>query len=128
MEEERRFITQEDLINISKSDKASMRQFLERHIVFRLHWLWKKDLPPDTQDVDRKVRRYGSDERIDFITTIAILVVGMIMLVVPIWILAIITMPYTKLGVITAFIVVFLVVVSYATVARPSETLAATAA
>jgi hypothetical protein len=129
MEKERRFITyKEDLISISKSEKAAMRQFIESHIVFRLHWLWKKDPPPETRDVDKEVRRYGSDEKIDRITTIAILVVGLSMLVAPIWILAVVSNAYTKLGVITAFIVIFLSVVSHATVAKPAETLAATAA
>ncbi|KAI0882000.1 uncharacterized protein GGS22DRAFT_196164 [Annulohypoxylon maeteangense] len=129
MEEERRFIThKEDLINVTNSDKASMRRFLETHIVFRFHWLWKKDLPSDIREVDRKVRRYADDNRIDFITTIALSIIGMLMLIAPIWILAAIKAPYTKLGVITAFIVIFLVTVSYATVAKPSETLAATAA
>lgn len=129
MEEERRFIThKEDLINISNTDKASMRRFLDSHIVFRLHWLWKKNLPSDTRDVDREVRRYGDDDRINSVTTTAILIVGTLMLIVPIWILAIITAPYTKLGLITAFIIIFLGTVSYATVATPSEALTATAA
>lgn len=129
VEKERRFIThKEDLISISKLDKPSMRRFLERHIVFRSHWLWKQDPPSDTRDVDRVMRRYEKDEKIDFVTTIVMLLVGMIMLLVPIWTLAVITTPFAKLGVITTFIVLFLLVVSYATIARPWETLAATAA
>jgi hypothetical protein len=129
VEKERRFIThKEDLISISKSEKATTRQFLESHIIFRLHWLWKKDPPPETRDIDKGVRIYVSDEKIDIITTIMTLFVGLGMLVAPIWILAVISNAYTKLGAITAFIVIFLSVVSYATVAKPAETLAATAA
>lgn len=128
MEEERRFIAHEDLVSISKSAKATMRHFLETHIVFRLHWLWKKDAPNGTRDVDREVRRYVDDERIDIVTTITMLLAGLSMLVAPIWILAIVSNAYTKLGIITAFIIVFLGVISYATVAKPAETLAATAA
>jgi hypothetical protein len=104
-----------------------MRQFLESPIVFRLHLLWKKDLPPETRDVDKEVRIYGSDGKIDNITTTVILLIGLGMLVAPIWILAIVANAYSKLGVIAVFIVIFLSIV-YATVAKPAETLAATAA
>ena len=51
------------------------------------------------------------------------------MLIAPMWILQALdgrTLP--KLGTITAFIVTFLMLVSYATLAKPFETLAATAA
>ena len=44
------------------------------------------------------------------------------------WILQALDKNNHKLGVITAFVVVFLGLVSYATVAKPFETLAATAA
>jgi hypothetical protein len=50
------------------------------------------------------------------------------MLIAPIWILEVMTKPIRKLVVITVFIVVFLAMLSSVTVAKPFETLAATAA
>ena len=60
--------------------------------------------------------------------TVLIVGIGTVMLLVPMWILQALDKNNHKLGVITAFVVVFLGLVSYATVAKPFETLAATAA
>jgi hypothetical protein len=129
LEDEKRFITQNDLISISKGDKSTMRQFLESHIVFRFHWLWKKESPPKLQHcAEKHVRKYSSNERVDTVTTITIFAVGLFILVAPIWILEALQNPYSKLGLITAFLVIFLAVISAATVAKPFESLAATAA
>ncbi|KAH6884166.1 hypothetical protein B0T10DRAFT_551079 [Thelonectria olida] len=129
VKEEAKFINhREDLFTISTTRKPTIRNFLESHVVFRLHWLWKKEPPPDTRQVDRETRQYVNEEKIDLVATIAIIFVGLSMLIVPIWVLAIMAAPYAKLGVITCFIVVFLVVVLYATVATPTEALAASAA
>jgi hypothetical protein len=129
VQDEANFIKhREDLFTISTTRKPTIRHFLESHVVFRLHWLWKKEPPPDTRQADRDTRQYISDEKMDLVATVTIIFVGLAMLIVPIWVLAILTGPYTKLGVITCFIVVFLVVVLYATVATPSEALAASAA
>ena len=52
----------------------------------------------------------------------------MIMLITPLWVLQTLQDSRQKLGAITAFVVAFLGMVSYATTARPFETLGATAA
>lgn len=52
----------------------------------------------------------------------------MAMLIGPMWVLEYLSKPVAKLGTITAFVVVFLGCVSYATVVKPFEVLAATAA
>lgn len=49
------------------------------------------------------------------------------MLIVSLWVLEIVHRPYSKLGIISGFIVLFLGMTSFATAARPFETLAATA-
>lgn len=59
---------------------------------------------------------------------ITITVLGMIMLIVPLWVLAVTHGTMARLGVITGFIMFFLALVAFATVARPFESLAATAA
>lgn len=58
----------------------------------------------------------------------AITSVGILMLVVPLWILAFVHEQTRRLGVITAFVMAFLALISFATLAKPFESLAATAA
>lgn len=77
---------------------------------------------------DQDVITYSDDKRIDRFVTVLIVGVGTIMLLVPMWILQALSNSNYKLAVITAFVAVFLGLVSYATVAKPFETLAATAA
>jgi hypothetical protein len=71
---------------------------------------------------------YFSDKRIDRFITFLVVGVGMIMLIAPMWILYGLQSNLQKLGTITGFIVLFLVLVVSATVAKPFEALAATAA
>jgi hypothetical protein len=60
--------------------------------------------------------------------TIVVLSTGLAMLIGPLWILESIADSKTRLGVITAFVVAFTVLVSSVTVAKHFEVLAATAA
>jgi hypothetical protein len=69
-----------------------------------------------------------SDKRIDRFITAIIVGIGLAMLITPMWVLQSLDDPRKKLAIITAFIVAFLGMVSYATVAKPPEILAATAA
>ena len=61
-------------------------------------------------------------------TSAIIIAIGMVMLVTPIWALQAMNDIRSKLGVITGFILLFLLVLSVAMVAKPFEALAATAA
>jgi accessory gene regulator protein AgrB len=72
--------------------------------------------------------KLSSGKRIDRFITVIIMSIGLTMLIAPMWILQALDDPRKKLAVITAFIVVFLGMVSYATVAKLPEILAATAA
>jgi hypothetical protein len=126
---ERAFIEHsEDLISLRKTELRSVSQFLTEHVVFRFHWLWKKESPVPLRDVDQPVRRYVDDRRIETIAKICILVAGLAMLVTPLWVLAVMQSVYSKLAIITVFIVIFLTVVALTTVSKPAEILAATAA
>lgn len=69
-----------------------------------------------------------SDERIDIFVTFTSVVIGLAMLIAPIWILAYTAPVAAKLAIITAFILLFLALVSFGTNAKPFESLAATAA
>jgi hypothetical protein len=62
-----------------------------------------------------------------FLNQTAIMTVGVGMLITPMWVLQTLTDPKTKLGVITVFVITFLLIVSFSTKAEASGTLAATA-
>lgn len=71
---------------------------------------------------------YISDEKIDRFIATFIMTLGLIMLIAPLWILAFPGGLIQRLGVISAFIVLFVALVSVTTVAKPFESLAAAAA
>lgn len=129
-EEEQSYLSHypQDLFSLVPKEKSPLRRFLERHGKFRSYSVWRHSKPPELPLYDANVI-YVSDKKIERFVTAVIVIVGMIMLITPMWILQALdgkTVP--KLGTITAFIVVFLGMVSYATLAKPFETLGATAA
>ena len=87
-------------------------------------WKHKTDLP----DYEADSVFYYSDKRIDGFTSAIIVAVGVMMLICPIWILQALQTPTPKLVVITMFVFLFLLVLSFAMVAKPFEALGATAA
>lgn len=122
-----------DLFSVVPKYKTPLRRLLEKWTTFRKHWLWKEEKPPalplyDRDGVNYTHINYTSDKKINAFTTFLILAVGTAMLIAPMWTLEFLTSPLAKLGTITAFIIVFLGMISYATVAKPFEVLAATAA
>ena len=112
-----------DLFAMVPKVKTPLRCALERSSRFRLFRLWK--IPPPIED--RNIH-YASDQRIDMFVNTIIAMVGLIMLIVPLWVLAFVTWVVHRLAIITSFVVVFLCFVSFTTVARPFETLGAAAA
>jgi hypothetical protein len=107
-----------------------LRQLLERSSRFRLCSIWKKTPPNDASEnfPHPETLHYSSGARIDGCIGITITLLGMIMLVIPLWILAVTEGMMERLGVITGFIVLFLGLIAFTTVARPFESLAAAAA
>ena len=71
---------------------------------------------------------YISDAKIDHFVTIFIMSIGLIMLIAPLWILTYLGGLARRLAVSSAFIVLFVVLISWTTVAKPFESLAAAAA
>ena len=101
--------------------------FLERSSHFRLLKLWRKK-PSDSAMVKDENIHYISDARIDHFVTIFIMSIGLIMLIAPLWILTYLGGLARRLAVISAFIVLFVVLISWTTIAKPFESLAAAAA
>lgn len=123
-EEETKYVQiSRDLFAMVPKSKTPLRRFLERSSHFRLFRLWIKASPLEDENV-----HYTSDQRIDMFVNVIIAMIGLVMLIVPLWVLAFVTWVVHRLAIITTFVVVFLCFVSFTTVARPFETLGAAAA
>jgi len=68
------------------------------------------------------------NEKLEKFVTVIICLVGLIMLIVPLWILTYVKGMKERLGIITGCLVLFLLLIQGVSIARPFETLAATAA
>jgi hypothetical protein len=116
-----------DLFSLVPKVRSPLRRLFERSLHFRILPIWR-ERRTDLESHDEQHEFYMSDELIDAFVTIVITIVGFVMLVAPLWILEYVDGAAIKLAIITSFIVIFLALISFATVAKPSETLAATAA
>ncbi|ERF68124.1 hypothetical protein EPUS_06935 [Endocarpon pusillum Z07020] len=124
LEEETDFINhRKDLFAMVPKMKTPLRRVLEQSSHFRLTRLWRKSPVLEDDNV-----HYASDVRIDQFITFTITGLGLAMLISPLWILAFVSDISRRLAVITAFVVVFLGIISFTTVARPFESLSASAA
>ena len=131
LEEEAGYINQRhDLVQLGPKSNTPLRQLLERSSYFRLWSIWKKAPPKDAIEnfPHPETLHYSSDSRIDSYIGITITIFGMIMLIIPLWILTIIEGTMKRLGVITGFVVLFLCFIAFTSVAKPFESLAAAAA
>ena len=115
-----------DLFSIVPGIKSPLRLILERSSRFRFLKWWEQKTVERPADVDENVH-YFSDEKVGFVATV-IMAFGLIMLIAPLWILAFLEGLTRRLGVISAFIVLFTTLLSVTTVAKPFESLAAAAA
>ena len=118
-----------DLFSLFPRDKSPLRRLLDRSKGFRLFMLWRKKKTTSILPLyDQQEVTYTSDKRIDRFVNMIVVLIGIAMLVGPIWILNGLSGSKEKLATITGFIVLFLVIVGGATVAKIWEALAATAA
>ncbi|KAF3018462.1 hypothetical protein E8E14_007858 [Neopestalotiopsis sp. 37M] len=119
---------QDDLVCITHKSKTPLRKVIDKSRRMRTLEIWKRKdgnrIPPyDTEHV-----ALYSDQRIDNFASVVIVLIGLIMLVTPIWTLNAVGSMQSRLVIITVFTVVFLLVMSFAMVAKPFEALGATAA
>lgn len=116
-----------DLFSLIPRDKSPLCIFLERSLAVRLLRLWrKKTTNPSLPLYDDTT--YMSDKRIGRFVNVVVIVIGIAMLICPIWILNCLQGQRERLATITGFVVLFLGIVGGATVAKIWEALAATAA
>ena len=112
-----------DLFAMVPKDKAPLRRLLEKSSRFRRWSLWRK--MPKSQDASVI---YTSDQKVELFIGLINTTLGLAMLVAPLWILAFVENKVYRLVIITMFLICFLSVVTFTTVARPFESLGATAA
>jgi hypothetical protein len=116
-----------DLFSLVQKSVSPIRHLVNSSERLRTLSLWRYQ-KEDAPEYDTKQVLYYSDKRIDAFDSAFIFFLGAAMLVAPIWILQTLDVLQAKLGVITAFIVLFLAMMSYAIHTKPFEALGATAA
>jgi hypothetical protein len=116
-----------DMISINSRSRAPLGQWLEACRKLHLWKIFRSKHLPDLH-IKSAATVYSSNQMFDSLTTTAIIFMGLIMLLAPLWWLEHVSSSETRLKIITGFICVFIVVMSTATVNRPFEVVASTAA
>jgi len=120
------FITHtDDLMAVAPKSKSPVRFFLERSDYFRTTFF--KRTPSDPLVIEPE-NYWSNDQRMEQFASMLIGIIGIIMLITPLWVLNFVDGIVVKLGVITVFIATFFVLAALATTAKVFETLGATAA
>ena len=116
-----------DLISINSRNHAPLGQWLEA--CRKLH-LWKIFRAKEIPDLHVKSAAtvYSSNQMFDGFTTTSIILMGLAMLLAPMWWLECVSASKTRLKIISGFIVAFIAIMWTATIHRPFEVVAATAA
>ena len=120
----------DDLIPVCPKNRSWFRTVLEKSALLRTacfgRFLQRK--PDDIETIGDGQTIWHNEKRVESFSSMVIAIVGLAMLIGPLWILAYLSDPPNKLGAITGFIVLFFVLVGVATAARTFEALAAAAA
>jgi len=124
LKEETDFLSRpHDLFPLAQKPISPLRDLLERSTHSRLFGLRKK------KKLDGDTIHYYLERRIDMFVSFVLTIVGLVMLVAPLWILTYVDDMFHRLSVITAFVVAFLPLVFFTSTGKSSEaSLAATAA
>ncbi|KAF2106729.1 hypothetical protein BDV96DRAFT_625796 [Lophiotrema nucula] len=116
-----------DLMSINPKTVSPLGRLLESTRVVRLSRFFQAKADPDSHIISDYVH-YTSDEALAIFTTIAIIVLGLVMLLGPLWWLEFVANSKIRLGIITGFLAVFMGLMSLATNNRPFEVVASSAA
>jgi hypothetical protein len=131
-DEEAGFINRDDIICMSSTEQSAARQIFDECIlkytkgIFRCFAKKREEMHIST--MDSKHTFISDDTKTDKLATTALFLVGLSVIVVPLWVLWLLQTTRAKLIAISIFILIFLVFLLTCTVARPLQVLAATAA
>lgn len=116
-----------DLISISSRVRTPLGQWLESFT--KLHVSsWFQEERIEGKHVEAPTTKYSSNAKFEKLTNRSIIFGGLAMLLIPLWLLDHYTDSKVRLGIITAFMVAFMCIMSTATINRPFEVVASTAA
>lgn len=125
---EMEFIDQgHDLISINDHPSTPLGRILAATRLIRLSKFMQAKFIPGAHS-SSQYTHYASDEALGHLSTYSIIFLGLGMLLGPIWWLENVTDSKKRLGVITGFLAVFMGLMSLATVNRPFEVVASSAA
>ncbi|KAI9822405.1 MAG: hypothetical protein M1827_000124 [Pycnora praestabilis] len=131
-EPERQFVdTDSDLVSLVPKIRTPLRRFLELFDWFRLSCCFRvksKDFVHYSKWYESQSTKYHNDTTMDAVVTCVVTILGLGMLIGPMWWLEYLADPNKRLGVITGCVTLFTVLLSTVTVAKPFEVVAATAA
>lgn len=123
----------DDLIAVQPKTRSWFRDVLERTFILRMPLLRRyfERVPEEYRAINTNTQTiWQNDGRIEKVSGTTIAIVGLGMLVGPLWVLEVFNQSDNKirLGIITGFIMLFFVLVAVATTARVFDALAAAAA
>lgn len=130
VEKEARFLDLDDLISIPVLTKSALRQLLDPWIAGHTKGLlraFKKQGDAEIGSIDEATISASDDQKVDQFCDIVIFVVGLALLIAPMWVLQALSSIKWKLGAISLFIMLLLFLLSFAFVGKPFQVLAATA-
>ena len=114
------------MIYVTPNPDSSLRRAFG-YIAPKLKLTWfRKHSDPET-GYDEPILMIWDEEAAQAFFTRATMTVGLCMLIGPLWVLEFVNKPLQRLGVITAFVILFLFLLSVATTVRPIESLAGAA-
>lgn len=126
LDEEMGYIDQtDDLVYVAQKSESSVnRNFKDFALLGRP---WFRRYPKEKMEYTMENVSLHDEERAEAFFTRATMLLGLAMLIGPLWILESVSGPLQRLGVITSFILLFFILVSFITTAKPFESLAAAA-
>lgn len=116
----------DDLVYVTPKADTSLRQIYDQLETWGIGWFPRQ--PTDTVGYDAETTALQDDERTERVMSGVILLVGLCILVGPMWILEFVHSSVRSLAVIKGFIICILGLLASRTTARPFASLAATAA
>ena len=115
-----------DVVPLVPTSKSPMRRLMESSRFLRLSQLFRAK--PREAHIDEIGTRYASDAGFEMFTTTTIIIIGLMLLLGPMWWLQEVANDVKRLGIITGFVSLFTLLLTLSTISRPFEVLAATAA
>lgn len=126
--EELEFLNGPDLIPIVPDQRSPFRKFMNRLELLRRSKFLQTEIPDSLKpNVDDGTLILTDDAKLLMSEKVLSGLVGLVMLVLPMWVLSLVDGFYTEVGIVTAFACTFCCIVWASTTARPYESLAAPA-